>query len=147
MRQISSLLDSSSSSLSLQQHPTNAFWSLKECLGQSLMKLLFRFYYTDEHITNNNHVYQVKMMSEDEAMITLFKKDFIIEDFVDDMQTPLLSNAKSSKFNNVDTIPFNIDETSKLADGSSKGNGSNRDGEGNSKAIESDRGDSGSGNV
>ncbi|GJX95431.1 hypothetical protein Tco_0921035 [Tanacetum coccineum] len=78
-------------------------------------KLLLRFHYTDEHITNNNHVYQVKMMSEDEAMITLFKKDFIIKDDVDDMQTPLLSNAKSSKFNTVDTIPFNIDETPKYA--------------------------------
>ncbi|GKB88591.1 hypothetical protein Tco_0960863, partial [Tanacetum coccineum] len=91
-----------------------------------------------EHITNNNHVYQVKMMSEDEAMITLFTKDFIIEDVVDDMQTPLLSNTKSSKFNTVDTISFNIDETPKLVDGSSKGNGSNGCGEGISKAIKSD---------
>nr|GEX24748.1 replication protein A 70 kDa DNA-binding subunit B [Tanacetum cinerariifolium] len=85
------------------------------------------------------------MMSVDEAMITLFKKDFIIEDAIDDMQTPLLSNAKSSKFNTVDTIPFNIDETPKLADDLSKGNGSNRDDEGNSKEIKSGRGDSGSG--
>nr|GEW39083.1 putative reverse transcriptase domain-containing protein [Tanacetum cinerariifolium] len=63
----------------------------------------------------------------------------------DDMQTPLLSNAKSSKFNTVDTIPFNINETLKSTDGSSKGNGSNGDGEGSSKAIEIDGGDSGSG--
>ncbi|GJT50739.1 hypothetical protein Tco_0976896 [Tanacetum coccineum] len=108
-------------------------------------RLLFRFHYIDEHITNNNHVYQVKMMSGDEAMITLFKKDFIIKDVIDDMQTPLLSNAKSSKFNTVDTIPFNIVETPKLADESPKGNRSNGDSEGSSKAIESDRGDSGSG--
>nr|GEZ07277.1 replication protein A 70 kDa DNA-binding subunit B [Tanacetum cinerariifolium] len=65
--------------------------------------------------------------------------------FNDNMQTPLLSNAKSSKFNTVDTISFNIDETSKSVDGSSKGNESNGYGKGNSKTIESDRGDYGSG--
>ncbi|GJU77493.1 putative reverse transcriptase domain-containing protein [Tanacetum coccineum] len=42
-------------------------------------RLLFRFHYTDDHINNNNHVYQVKMLSQDEAMITMFKKDFILE--------------------------------------------------------------------
>nr|GFC54521.1 hypothetical protein [Tanacetum cinerariifolium] len=64
-----------------------------------------------------------------------------------DMQTPLLSNAKSSKFNVVDTISFNIDETLKFADGSSKGNEINEYGEGGSKEIESGGGDSESENV
>ncbi|GJZ86438.1 hypothetical protein Tco_0658048 [Tanacetum coccineum] len=56
-----------------------------------------------------------------------------------------MSNAKSSKFNTVDTILFNIYETPKSVAGSSKRNGSNGDGEGSSKAIKSDGGDSGSG--
>ncbi|GJX16083.1 replication protein A 70 kDa DNA-binding subunit B [Tanacetum coccineum] len=96
-------------------------------------RLLFRFHYTDEHITNNNHVYQVKMMLEDEAMITLFKKDFIIV------------QCQIFKFNTVDSFPFNTDETPKSVDGSSKRNGINEDGQGSSKAIESDEGYSGSG--
>ncbi|GJV58044.1 hypothetical protein Tco_1459049 [Tanacetum coccineum] len=37
-------------------------------------RLLFRFHYTDDHINNTNHVYQVKMLSQDEAMITMFMK-------------------------------------------------------------------------
>ncbi|GJT84106.1 retrovirus-related pol polyprotein from transposon TNT 1-94 [Tanacetum coccineum] len=72
------------------------------------------------------------------------RRTIILEDdVVDDM--PLLSNAKSFKFNTTNTIPFNINETPKSTNGSSKGNGSNGDGEGNSKAIKSDGGDSGSG--
>jgi hypothetical protein len=42
-------------------------------------KVLFRFEYTDFNVSNNNHVYQVKLISNEEAMISYFKKDFIIE--------------------------------------------------------------------
>ncbi|GKE64944.1 hypothetical protein Tco_1519105 [Tanacetum coccineum] len=61
------------------------------------------------------------------------------------MQTPLLSNAKSSKFVDVDNIPFNLNESPLNVHGSSKGNGIYGDGEGKSKATEKDGGDSSSG--
>ncbi|GKB70707.1 replication protein A 70 kDa DNA-binding subunit B [Tanacetum coccineum] len=45
-------------------------------------RLLWRFHYTDEHIINNNYVYQVKLLSKDEDWITIFKKDFITEAYL-----------------------------------------------------------------
>ncbi|GJT12443.1 hypothetical protein Tco_0859485 [Tanacetum coccineum] len=108
-------------------------------------RLLFRFHYTDDHINNNNHVYQVKMLSQDEAMITMFKKDFILEEPEVDLQTPVPSNANSSRFTNVDNIPFKLDETSKSSYVATKGNASHVDGEHSSMEIESDAGGSGSG--
>lgn len=42
-------------------------------------KLLFRFEYTDFNVSHNNHVYQIKLISDEEAMISYFKKDFIME--------------------------------------------------------------------
>nr|GEU92778.1 replication protein A 70 kDa DNA-binding subunit B [Tanacetum cinerariifolium] len=107
-------------------------------------RLLFRFHYTDDHINNNNHVYQVKMSSQDEAMITMFKKDFIIEEPEVDMQTPVPSNANSSRFTNVDSIPFKLDETPKSSYVATQGNASHEDGDHNSMEIKSDAGGSGS---
>ncbi|GKC11657.1 hypothetical protein Tco_1008439 [Tanacetum coccineum] len=75
-------------------------------------RLLVRFHYTDDHINNTNHVYQVKMLSQDEAMITMFKKDFIKEDPKVDLYV------------------------------ASKGNASHGDGEHSSMSIESDAGGS-----
>ena len=40
-------------------------------------KMLFKFTYTEFNITNNNHVYQVKMLSDDREMITIFKEGFL----------------------------------------------------------------------
>ena len=42
-------------------------------------KILFRFHYSDWNITNNDHVYTVKMMSEEDIIIKAFKADFITE--------------------------------------------------------------------
>ena len=42
-------------------------------------KLLFRFEYSEFNVTHNNHVYQIKLISDEEAMISYFKKDFIVE--------------------------------------------------------------------
>ncbi|GKE48297.1 hypothetical protein Tco_1479555 [Tanacetum coccineum] len=108
-------------------------------------RLLFRFHYTDDHINNNNHVYQVKMLSQDKAMITMLKKDFILEEPEVDLQTPVPSNANSSRFTNVDNIPFKLDEIPKSSYVATKGNASNVDGEHSSMEIESDTGGSGSG--
>ncbi|GKD76772.1 replication protein A 70 kDa DNA-binding subunit B [Tanacetum coccineum] len=108
-------------------------------------RLLFRFHYTDDHINNYNHVYQVKMLSQDEAMITMFKKYFIVEEPEVDLQTPVPSNANSSRFTNVDSIPFKLDETPKSSYVATKGNASHVDGEHNFMEIESDAGGSGSG--
>ncbi|GJX58238.1 replication protein A 70 kDa DNA-binding subunit B [Tanacetum coccineum] len=94
-------------------------------------RLLFRFHYTDDHINNNNHVYQVKMLSQDEAMIT--------------MNLPAPSNANSSRFTNIDSIPFKLDETTKSSYVATKGNASHRDGEHSYMEIESDARGSGSG--
>lgn len=38
-------------------------------------KLLFRFLCSSYNINNNNHVYQVKMISDDENMIKIFNMD------------------------------------------------------------------------
>ncbi|GJT38142.1 putative ribonuclease H-like domain-containing protein [Tanacetum coccineum] len=108
-------------------------------------RLLFRFHYTDDHINNNNHVYQVKMLSQDEAMITMFKKDFIIEEPEVDLQTPVPSHANSSRFTNVVSIPFKLDETPKSSYVATKGNASHGDGEHSFMEIESDARGSGSG--
>ncbi|GKD71910.1 replication protein A 70 kDa DNA-binding subunit B, partial [Tanacetum coccineum] len=45
-------------------------------------RLLWRFHYTDEHIINNNYVYQVKLLSKDEDWIIIFKKDFVTEAYL-----------------------------------------------------------------
>ncbi|GKC02650.1 replication protein A 70 kDa DNA-binding subunit B [Tanacetum coccineum] len=58
-------------------------------------RLLFRFTYTEYNINNNNHVYRVKMMSNDDEFIALHKKDFIHE------------------LQYQDSLPFNIEETPK----------------------------------
>nr|GEX29351.1 replication protein A 70 kDa DNA-binding subunit B [Tanacetum cinerariifolium] len=50
-------------------------------------KLLFMFEYTNYHIRNNNHVYFVKELPDDENIIATFKKDFIIEEPGNDLQT------------------------------------------------------------
>ena len=42
-------------------------------------KLLFRFEYTDFCMNNNHHVYQVKMMSNEDITINSFKSNFIPE--------------------------------------------------------------------
>ncbi|GJQ94650.1 replication protein A 70 kDa DNA-binding subunit B [Tanacetum coccineum] len=81
--------------------------------------------------------------SQDEATITMFKKDFIIEEPEVDLQTPVPSNANSSRFTNVDNIAFKLDETPKSSYVATKGNASNGDGEYNSMEIESDAGGSG----
>ena len=44
-------------------------------------KLLFRIDYTDYNVNNNHHVYQVKMMSDEDTMINSFKAGFITEVF------------------------------------------------------------------
>ena len=42
-------------------------------------KLLFRIEYTDFNMNNNHHVYTVKMMSDEDNIISSFKTDFITE--------------------------------------------------------------------
>ncbi|GJV57761.1 hypothetical protein Tco_1458766 [Tanacetum coccineum] len=74
-------------------------------------KLLFHFQYSDYNINNNHHVYQLQKISEDETMINMFKKDFYVQDVVDDIQTLLLNSTKSNKFSSADSIPFNIQDT------------------------------------
>ncbi|PWA68382.1 replication protein A 70 kDa DNA-binding subunit B [Artemisia annua] len=74
-------------------------------------KGLFRFEYTSFNMNNNNHVYQVKMMSEEAAIIEMFEKDFIIKDAADQLETPEVTAANSSKFAVGETVPFNIEET------------------------------------
>ncbi|GKA18671.1 replication protein A 70 kDa DNA-binding subunit B [Tanacetum coccineum] len=88
---------------------------------------------------------RVKLLSVDEAMVTRFKKDFILQDGVGDLQAPLLDTAKSSRFSNVANIPFNLEDSPQTADGTTEGNGTNTNGEGCSKETENDGGDSGSG--
>ncbi|GKD48286.1 replication protein A 70 kDa DNA-binding subunit B [Tanacetum coccineum] len=89
--------------------------------------------------------YSVKLLSVDEAMVTHFKKDFILEDGVGDLQAPLLDTAKSSRFSNVANIPFNLEDSPQTADGTTEGNETNTNSEGCSKETENDGGDSGSG--
>ncbi|GKB72143.1 senescence-specific cysteine protease SAG39-like protein, partial [Tanacetum coccineum] len=108
-------------------------------------KVLWPFQYTNDHIENNNYLYQVKLLSVDEAMLTHFKKDFILEDGAGDLQTPLLDTAKSSRFSNVANILFNLEDSPQTAHGTTEGNGTNTNSEGNSKETENDGGDSGSG--
>lgn len=43
-------------------------------------KMLFRFLYSEFNINNNNHVYQVKMISDEKAMIKKFKEGFVYEE-------------------------------------------------------------------
>ncbi|GJU27744.1 hypothetical protein Tco_1166365 [Tanacetum coccineum] len=79
-------------------------------------ELLFRFHYNDYNINNNNHVYQVQRISQDEAIINVFKKDFINEiyDVVDDLLTPI------SKEVVVDDLQTPLSSSSKLSSRSGK---------------------------
>ncbi|GJT87296.1 hypothetical protein Tco_1069013 [Tanacetum coccineum] len=78
-------------------------------------KLLFLFEYTTYHINKNNHVYSVKEVANDESMITTFKKDFINEEPLNDLETPKVTHAELKKFKTVDKIPFNMEDTPKSA--------------------------------
>ncbi|GKB87045.1 hypothetical protein Tco_0959317 [Tanacetum coccineum] len=86
-------------------------------------KLLFLFEYTTYHINKNNHVYSVKEVADDESMITTFKKDFIIEEPVNDLQTPKVTPAQLNKFKTGDTIMFNMEDTPKSAKGTTMTDG------------------------
>lgn len=48
--------------------------------------MLFKFTYTDFNITNNNHVYQVKMIFDDREIISLFKEGFVPAEFEQDQE-------------------------------------------------------------
>nr|GEY80619.1 ATP-dependent DNA helicase PIF1-like [Tanacetum cinerariifolium] len=61
------------------------------------------------------------------------------------LHTPVLGTANSSRFINVASIPFNIEESLISADGTAKGSGTNRTGEGSSRGTENDGENSGSG--
>ncbi|PWA86686.1 replication protein A 70 kDa DNA-binding subunit B [Artemisia annua] len=87
-------------------------------------KLLFRFLYSSYNINNNNHVYQVKIISEDENMIKIFKHGFINEDNEGEMQTPVTPSVTTTKFNAVDNIPFNIESTPEVTKATHKDGGS-----------------------
>ncbi|GKC68969.1 replication protein A 70 kDa DNA-binding subunit B, partial [Tanacetum coccineum] len=65
-----------------EQYGANAENTFPEELTYNIVgkQLLFHFTYSEYNISNNNHVYQVKMMSENPEFIKHFKKDFIIED-------------------------------------------------------------------
>ncbi|GJY24694.1 replication protein A 70 kDa DNA-binding subunit B [Tanacetum coccineum] len=76
-------------------------------------KLLFLFEYTTYHISKNNHVYSVKEVADDESMITTFKKDFINEETLNDLDTPEFTRAELNKFKTGDKIPFNMEDTPK----------------------------------
>ncbi|GJX79437.1 replication protein A 70 kDa DNA-binding subunit B [Tanacetum coccineum] len=107
--------------------------------------VLWRFKYTDDHIQNNNYLYQINLLSVDEAMVTRFKQDFILEDAEDDLHTPVLGTANSSRFSNVANIPFNIEESPNSVDGIAQGSGTNLNCEGSSSGAVNDGGNSGSG--
>ncbi|GJT03066.1 replication protein A 70 kDa DNA-binding subunit B [Tanacetum coccineum] len=107
-------------------------------------RVLWPFQYTNDHIENNNFLYQVKLLSVDEAMLTSFQKGFHLRDTLL-LEAPLLDTAKSSRFSNVANIPFNLEDSPQTADGTTEGNGTNTNGEGCSKETENDGGDSGSG--
>ncbi|GKB65477.1 replication protein A 70 kDa DNA-binding subunit B [Tanacetum coccineum] len=74
-------------------------------------KFLFHYVYSNWNITNNNHVYQVKQMTEDPAMIEMFKKDFYVEENDVEFQTLVTNALSNSKFRYQDMIPFNIEQT------------------------------------
>ncbi|PWA44636.1 replication protein A 70 kDa DNA-binding subunit B [Artemisia annua] len=87
-------------------------------------KLLFRFLYSSYNINNNNHVYQVKMVSADESMIKIFKHGFINEDNEGEIQTPVTPAVTTTKVNSLDNIPFNIETTPEVTKGVHKDGGS-----------------------
>ncbi|GJZ42447.1 hypothetical protein Tco_0589333 [Tanacetum coccineum] len=81
---------------------------LKVVVGKTM---LFRILYSEWNIKHNNHVYQVKMLTEDPGMIETFKKDFYVEENESNFQTPVTNDGSNSKLCYTDVIPFNIEET------------------------------------
>ncbi|GJZ94612.1 replication protein A 70 kDa DNA-binding subunit B [Tanacetum coccineum] len=73
-----------------EQYGPNAEDTFPEELTNNIVgkRILFRFTYSEYNISNNNHVYQVKMMCENPEFIKHFKKDFITEDEDDVLETP-----------------------------------------------------------
>ncbi|GJR39366.1 replication protein A 70 kDa DNA-binding subunit B [Tanacetum coccineum] len=74
-----------------------------------------------------------------------FPPELNVLDAEDDLHTPVLGTANSSRFSNVANIPFNIEESLKAADGTSNGNETNQNVEGSSSGTKNDGADSGSG--
>ncbi|PWA55443.1 replication protein A 70 kDa DNA-binding subunit [Artemisia annua] len=65
-------------------------------------KMLFRFLYSEFNINNNNHVYQVKMISDKKAMIKKFKEGFVYEED-SDKDSDEEYDEDATCVNNVDT--------------------------------------------
>ncbi|PWA42530.1 replication protein A 70 kDa DNA-binding subunit B [Artemisia annua] len=88
-------------------------------------KMLFKFSYTEFNITNNNHVYQVKMLSDDREMISVFKEGFLSveneEDQELDKQAKDVAALSGPDSDNVDGGEFVTPETVKWAGKTSEG--------------------------
>ncbi|PWA67346.1 replication protein A 70 kDa DNA-binding subunit B [Artemisia annua] len=88
-------------------------------------KMLFKFTYTEFNITNNNHVYQVKMLSDDREMISVFKEGFLpVENEEDqelDKQAKDVAALSGPDSDNVDGSEFVTPETVKWAGKTSEG--------------------------
>ncbi|PWA84263.1 replication protein A 70 kDa DNA-binding subunit B [Artemisia annua] len=78
-------------------------------------RLLFRFTYTEWAINNNHHTYQVTKMSNDAEFIKLFKKDFIMDETDDSLETPVSKSVGDSQPSSIlrynESIPFNLEYT------------------------------------
>ncbi|PWA56462.1 replication protein A 70 kDa DNA-binding subunit B [Artemisia annua] len=75
-------------------------------------KKLFRFLYSKFNINNNNHVYQVKMISDEKSMIKKFKEGFVYEEDSDkdsdeeyDEDATCVNNADTT----VDSTKLSVD--------------------------------------
>ncbi|PWA71499.1 hypothetical protein CTI12_AA280320 [Artemisia annua] len=102
-------------------------------------KLLFRFLISSYNINFNNHVYQVKMISQDEDMIKTFKHGFINEENDGETKTPTTPVVTANKFNSIDNIPFNIEQTPEVVDQMEKdADGSSSSGKGKRDVINLD---------
>ncbi|GKB61778.1 replication protein A 70 kDa DNA-binding subunit B [Tanacetum coccineum] len=80
---------------------------LKVVIGKTM---LFRITYSEWNIKHNNHVYQVKMLTEDPGMIETFKKDFYVEENKSDFQTPVINDGRSG-YHQKDRKPSQNDKT------------------------------------
>ncbi|PWA51475.1 replication protein A 70 kDa DNA-binding subunit B [Artemisia annua] len=88
-------------------------------------KMLFKFSYTEFNITNNNHVYQVKMLSDDREMISVFKEGFLSVENEEDQE--LDKQAKDvAALSGPDS-----DNALKVGNGGSAGDGSSGSGKRN----------------
>ncbi|GKB56218.1 replication protein A 70 kDa DNA-binding subunit B [Tanacetum coccineum] len=103
-----------------EQYGANAENTFPEELTNNIVgkRLLLRATYSEYNISNNNHVYQVKMMSEILSLLSILKKILSLRMMMKCLNPPAPTvGTRHSRLQYQDSLPFNLEVTPPSAKG------------------------------